>query len=46
MRLSIILPCLNEIRHAYLDRILTNLIAQIGEKEIIVVVSPSNDGTD
>ena len=46
MRLSIILPCLNEIRHGYLDRILTNLIAQIGEKEIIVVVSPSNDGTD
>ena len=46
MRLSIILPCLNEIRHGYLDRVLTNLIAQIGEKEIIVVVSPSNDGTD
>ena len=46
MRLSIILPCLNEIRHGYLDRILTNLIAQIGEKEIIVVVSPSNDCTD
>jgi len=46
MQLSIIIPCLNEIRHGYLDRILTNLIAQIGEKEIIVVVSLSNDGTD
>ena len=50
MRLSIILPCLNEIRHGYLDRILTNLIAQLVpqncEKEIIAVVSASDDGTD
>jgi glycosyltransferase involved in cell wall biosynthesis len=46
MRISIILPCLNEIRHGYLDRILTNLIAQDGEKEIIAVVSPSDDGTE
>ncbi len=46
MRLSIILPCLNEIRHGYLDRILTNLIAQNGEKEIITVVSTSDDSTD
>ncbi|TYQ26360.1 glycosyltransferase [Pseudanabaena sp. UWO311] len=50
MRLSIILPCLNEIRHGYLDRILTNLIAQLippnFEKEIIAVVSTSEDGTD
>ncbi|MCX5936604.1 MAG: glycosyltransferase [Pseudanabaena sp. LacPavin_0818_WC45_MAG_42_6] len=50
MRLSIILPCLNEIRHGYLDRILTNLIAQLVpqncEKEIIAVVSASEDGTD
>ena len=50
MRLSIILPCLNEMRHGYLDRILTNLIAQLVpqncEKEIIAVVSASDDGTD
>ncbi len=50
MRLSIILPCLNEIRHGYLDRIITNLAAQLVpsncEKEIIAVVSASNDGTD
>ncbi|GBO56242.1 glycosyl transferase, family 2 [Pseudanabaena sp. lw0831] len=50
MRLSIILPCFNEIRHGYLDRILTNLIAQSVpqncEKEIIAVVSASDDGTD
>ena len=50
MRLSIILPCLNEVRHGYLDRILTNLIAQLVpqncEKEIIAVVSASDDGTD
>ncbi|MEI6329016.1 MAG: glycosyltransferase [Pseudanabaena sp. ELA645] len=46
MRISIILPCLNEIRHGYLDRIFTNLIAQDGKKEIIAVVSPSDDGTE
>jgi len=50
MRLSIILPCLNEIRHGYLNRILNNLIAQLVnqncEKEIIVVVSASDDGTE
>ena len=50
MRLSIILPCLNEIRHRYLDRIFANLIAQLVpqncEKEIIAVVSASEDGTD
>ncbi|MCA6511151.1 MAG: hypothetical protein IM565_14375 [Pseudanabaena sp. M109S1SP2A07QC] len=50
MRLSIILPCLNEIRHGYLERILTNLIAQLVpqncKKEIIAVVSASEDGTD
>ena len=46
MRLSIILPCLNEIRHGYLERILINLIDQSGQKEIIAVVSASNDGTD
>jgi glycosyltransferase involved in cell wall biosynthesis len=50
MRLSIILPCLNEIRHGYLDRILDNLVNQLVppncEKEIIAVVSASDDGTD
>ncbi|MEA5476306.1 glycosyltransferase [Pseudanabaena galeata UHCC 0370] len=50
MRLSIILPCLNEIRHGYLDRILDNLVNQLVppncEKEIIAVVSASNDGTE
>jgi glycosyltransferase involved in cell wall biosynthesis len=46
MRISIILPCLNEIRHGYLDRIFANLIAQDGEKEIIAVVGPSDDGTE
>jgi len=46
MRFSIILPCVNEIRHGYLENILTNLISQKGNKEIIVVVSPSNDRTE
>ena len=50
MRLSIILPCLNEIRHGYLDRILVNLVAQSIPQnykvEIIAVVSASEDGTD
>jgi glycosyltransferase involved in cell wall biosynthesis len=49
MRLSIILPCFNEIQHRYLDRILTNLIAQLvpssWEKEILAVVSASEDET-
>lgn len=46
MQFSIILPCLNEIRHGYLERILNNLVSQNGEKEIIAVVSTSDDGTD
>jgi glycosyltransferase involved in cell wall biosynthesis len=50
MRLSIILPCLNEIRHGYLDLIFVNLLAQIlpkdGATEIIAVVSASDDGTE
>ncbi|MBD2187464.1 glycosyltransferase [Pseudanabaena mucicola] len=49
MRLSIILPCLNEVRHGYLERIISNLINQNTDKhtlEIIVVVSDSEDGTD
>lgn len=43
--ISVVLPCLNELRHGYLPKILANLEAQQGEKEIIVVVSPSQDGT-
>lgn len=46
MELSIILPCLNEIRHGYLERILINLVHQVGEIEIIAVVSPSEDDTE
>jgi len=46
MELSIILPCLNEIRHGYLERILNNLVNQVGEIEIIVAVSPSEDDTE
>lgn len=43
--ISVILPCLNEMRHGYLTRILDNLVQQTGEKEIIAVVSPSQDDT-
>ena len=39
------LPCINELRHGYLPRILDNLMAQKGDKEIIAVVSPSQDST-
>ncbi|WP_286392802.1 glycosyltransferase [Pseudanabaena mucicola] len=46
MQFSVILPCLNEIRHGYLERILNNLVLQKGKKEIIAVVSDSDDGTD
>ncbi|BBC24468.1 glycosyltransferase [Pseudanabaena sp. ABRG5-3] len=46
MRFSVILPCFQEIRHGYLDRILTNLVEQSGDKEIIAVVSASDDGTE
>lgn len=46
MQFSVILPCLNEIRHGYLECILSNLVRQNGEKEIIAVVSDSADGTD
>lgn len=46
MQFSIILPCVNEIRHGYLDKILANLVSQNGDKEIITVVSDSDDGTD
>ncbi|MGF1520800.1 MAG: glycosyltransferase [Leptolyngbyaceae cyanobacterium] len=43
--ISVVLPCLNEVRHGYLPRIIENLLAQQGEKELIAVVSPSRDGT-
>ena len=43
--ISVVLPCLNELRHGYLPRIIENLLAQQGEKEVIAVVSPSSDGT-
>ena len=43
--ISIVLPCLNELRHGYLPAILANLQTQTGEKEIIAVVSPSQDDT-
>jgi hypothetical protein len=33
------------MRHGYLNRILTNLTQQEGDKEIIAAVSPSEDGT-
>ncbi|ESA36782.1 glycosyl transferase [Leptolyngbya sp. Heron Island J] len=43
--ISVVLPCLNEIRHGYLPRILDNLALQSGAKQIIIVISPSTDGT-
>lgn len=43
--ISVVLPCLNELRHGYLPQIVANLLAQQGEKELIAVVSPSQDGT-
>ena len=43
--ISIVLPCLNEIRHGYLPNILDNLALQPGEKQIIIVISPSTDRT-
>ncbi|MEO0457518.1 MAG: glycosyltransferase [Cyanobacteria bacterium P01_A01_bin.114] len=43
--ISVVLPCLNEMRHGYLPQILTNLTQQRGPKQLIAVVSPSIDGT-
>lgn len=43
--ISVVLPCLNEIRHGYLPQIIDNLEGQHGAKELIAVVSPSQDGT-
>jgi glycosyltransferase involved in cell wall biosynthesis len=44
-KISILLSCLNEMEHGYLAKILDNLERQVGEKEIIAVVSPSHDQT-
>lgn len=43
--ISVVLPCVNELRHGYLPTILENLQAQQGDKELIAVVSPSTDET-
>lgn len=45
LNISVVLPCLNEIRHGYLPRILDNLALQPGKKQIVIVMSPSTDGT-
>ena len=42
---SVVLPCLNELRHGYLPQILENLAQQQGDHELIAVVSPSQDDT-
>lgn len=42
---SVVLPCFNESRHGYLPKILKNLSAQQGEKQLIAAVSPSADNT-
>lgn len=39
------LPCLDEVRHGYLCRILDNLALQPGETELVVVLGPCADGT-
>ncbi len=42
---SVVLPCFNESRHGYLPKILDNLCSQVGDKQLIAVVSPSADDT-
>lgn len=42
---SVVLPCFNESRHGYLPKILRNLGEQGGDKQLIAVVSPSDDDT-
>ena len=44
--ISIVLPCFNEVRHGYLERILANLHEQEGHKEIIFAISPGSDRTE
>lgn len=43
--ISVVLPCLNEVRHGYLPKIIENLEGQQGPKELIAVVSPCQDET-
>lgn len=43
--ISVVLPCVNELRHGYLPQIIENLQGQQGDKELIAVVSPSTDET-
>lgn len=43
--ISVVLPCVNEVRHGYLPKIIENLQAQAGDQELIAVVSPSTDET-
>ncbi|MEM6518233.1 MAG: glycosyltransferase [Cyanobacteria bacterium P01_D01_bin.71] len=43
--ISVVLPCVNELRHGYLPQIIDNLQNQQGEKELIAVASPSIDQT-
>ncbi|PSN17813.1 glycosyl transferase [filamentous cyanobacterium CCP5] len=43
--ISVVLPCVNELRHGYLPQILENLSRQRGNPELIAVLSPSQDGT-
>jgi glycosyltransferase involved in cell wall biosynthesis len=44
--ISIVLPCFNEVRHGYLERILANLHEQEGHKEIIFAITPGSDRTE
>lgn len=43
--ISVVLPCVNELRHGYLPKVIDNLQAQQGERELIAIVSPSADDT-
>ncbi|MEO0986688.1 MAG: glycosyltransferase [Cyanobacteria bacterium J06639_14] len=43
--ISVVLPCLNELRHGYLPQIVENLLDQHGERELIAIISPSQDST-
>ncbi|RZM77878.1 glycosyltransferase [Leptolyngbya iicbica] len=43
--ISVVLPCVNELRHGYLPKIIENLQAQQGDQELIAVVSASSDET-
>ncbi|NJK36053.1 MAG: glycosyltransferase family 2 protein [Oscillatoriales cyanobacterium SM2_2_1] len=44
--ISVLLPCYREMRHGYLPAIAQNLATQDGAKEIIAVVTPSEDDTE